>query len=128
MEHVDPQTDPLYYRDTSDWSPGQWYSLWRLFNRLLADTDGSRAAGTMTEAGQQPSNPQVAAIDLGRVDARAAWLLKTMLVAMGRYDRYLLAYPNLRGLAEVFRPAEPIVLSTRVRHHYPAYTAAGVLL
>lgn len=105
----------IYYEDQRDWTPADYYALFRYLNRLLLDHGGMRST-------------EIAALDLGRMSAETKHLLKHMLVLKKAYARLLDEYPNLAGLEGMPELDRPLYLSVKPKLVYPYFTEHGIYL
>ena len=105
----------IYYEDQRDWTPADYYALFRYLNRLLLDPGGRRST-------------EIAALDLAYMSAETKHLLKHMLEMKKAYARVVVEYPNLAGLEVIPELDHPIHLSEEPTLVYEYFTEHGIYL
>lgn len=141
--------DKIYYEDQTDWSPEDFYALWRYLNRLfqyvgpsssleralgdlenLSERDRKRAERVAAFQGKRTGrrDEELAALDLGRMSEDTRYLMKHMLIGMKRFDLALDRFPNLRALEEVGDLGHPIYLDANPRRSEDYLTSVGIYL
>lgn len=141
--------DKIYYEDQTDWSPEDFYGLWRYLNRLfqyvgpstslqdalgdlenLSERDRRRAervaAHQSKRTGQR--DEELASLDLERMSDETRYLVKHMLISMKRYDLALERFPNLAALKDVGELGHPIYLDANPRRSEDYLTSVGIYL
>lgn len=141
--------DKIYYEDQTDWSPEDFYALWRYLNRMnqhigptaklqsaldnldtLSERDRQRAERVARLQAKRTGNrdEEIASLDLSRMSPETRYLLKHMLIHENRYELALERFPNLRGLDDVGDLGHPIYLDEKPRYTFEYYTEKGIYL
>lgn len=104
MADDNPRIHAVLTRDQTDPTPNALYSAWRMTDRIFDRRRAEQHAET------------IAGIDLEELSFEVKWIMRCNLILGGRYKEVLTQYPNLRPLATLERPDEPILLSDEPRH------------
>lgn len=139
----------VYYEDQSGWKPADFYALWRYFDRLfqyigpteklqealenpdrLSEVDRARIARVAKHQARRTGkrDAELASLDLDRMSKDTLYLMKHMLIQMGRYDQALAKFPNLRNLDGVGPLGHPLYLDDEPRYTHEYLTQVGIYL
>lgn len=147
--HARVSDHKIYYRDQAGWEPADFYALWRYFDRLfqyigptqklqdaldglesLSPIDQTRISRVANHQARRTGkrDAELAGLDLDRMSEDTLYLMKHMLIQMGRYDQALAKFPNLRKLDGVGPLGHSLYLDAKPRYTHEYLTQVGIYL
>ncbi len=140
---------PIYYEAQTNWSPADFYALWRYMDRLfqyigptkslqaaldhpesLSERDKTRVARVAALQAKRTGkrDDELASLDLSRMSEDTRYLMKHMLIQSERLELAVERFPNLRGLLDVGELGHDLYLDAHPRGTYEYFTKVGIHL